>query len=339
MNKKVSIITPSFNRANVIGETAQSIFDQDYENWEWVIVDDGSTDDSIALISSYCEKDNRVKLFPRDREPKGAATCRNIAVEHCTGDYLIFLDTDDLIAPFCLSQRVTCAGEHPDADFAIFPMLLFKKERNDLNLLWNTDKETNDLERFLTYDPICQGTGTIWQKQSFVNVGMWDEDLALWQDVELHLRSLLKGLRYVKSMNSPPDTYIRISDESLSRTNYHSLPKYRSRNKVFKSVIIAMNKQQLGAHIKGLRTMGYDIVVNGILSGHFFEAQKLIQFLASYPVFSKTELRSFSRYLKLRKFRIYKLSFLDDYLSRKIELIKPLAENSLGKIPYNEIEK
>src|SRR5579875_652313 len=105
MSKVVSIITPSFNRADIVGETAASIFNQTYPHWEWVIVDDGSTDNSWEVLQQLAAKDERVKIFRRNREPKGACACRNIAIENCSGEYLIFLDTDDLLASFCLEQR------------------------------------------------------------------------------------------------------------------------------------------------------------------------------------------------------------------------------------------
>src|SRR4051812_28957052 len=108
----------------MVGETAASIFAQTYPNWEWMIVDDGSTDNSWEVLQGFAANDSRVRIFQRDREPKGACTCRNIAVEKATGDYVIFLDTDDLLATFCLEQRVKAMDEHPDCDFVIFPMLL-----------------------------------------------------------------------------------------------------------------------------------------------------------------------------------------------------------------------
>ena len=69
MNDKVAIITPSFNRGYIIGETAESVFAQSHENWEWIIVDDGSTDYSWDLIQSYARRDSRVKAIQRDRIP------------------------------------------------------------------------------------------------------------------------------------------------------------------------------------------------------------------------------------------------------------------------------
>ena len=77
----ISIITPNFNRAYIIEETAESILNQTNDNWEWVIVDDGSTDASWETLKSYQARDSRIRVFKRNREPKGACTCRNIGVE------------------------------------------------------------------------------------------------------------------------------------------------------------------------------------------------------------------------------------------------------------------
>ncbi|HEY9364232.1 MAG TPA: glycosyltransferase family A protein, partial [Chitinophagaceae bacterium] len=124
-NPVVSIITPSFNRADIIHETAASIFNQTYPFWEWIITDDGSTDNSWEVLNEFAAKDNRVKIYKREKELKGACACRNISVEKSGGDYLIFLDTDDLLASFCLEQRVKAMQEDSKCDFIIFPMLLF----------------------------------------------------------------------------------------------------------------------------------------------------------------------------------------------------------------------
>src|SRR5688572_31506979 len=182
-----------------------------------MIVDDGSTDDSWEVLQMFALRDSRVKIFQRQREPKGACPCRNIAVENSTGKYVIFLDTDDLLAPYCLEQRVKVMEENPDKDFAIFPMLLFEKKWDDLQLLWNTEDGRDDLHRVLVGDPICQGTGTLWRKTSFQKVGLWREDLALWQDIELHIRSLLYPMQYIKRMDLLPDVYLRVTPNSLSR--------------------------------------------------------------------------------------------------------------------------
>jgi glycosyltransferase involved in cell wall biosynthesis len=86
----VSIVIPNYNRESLIEETLNSVLQQTINNWECIIVDDGSTDNSINLIKHFTEKDNRFKLILRDRKPKGASTCRNIGIAHSRSQYIVF---------------------------------------------------------------------------------------------------------------------------------------------------------------------------------------------------------------------------------------------------------
>lgn len=332
---KVSIITPSYNRAYIIHETAESIFNQTYENWEWVIVDDGSTDDSWNVLQSFSEKDKRVKVFQRDRDPKGACACRNIAVERCSGDYVMFLDTDDVLAPYCLDQRVRAIENAPECGFVIFPMLLFKKELNDLNLLWNIDKEEDDLLRVLTGDAVCQGTGPLWKKSSFKQVGMWHEDLKLWQDVELHIRSFLYPVRYKKRLDLLPDVYLRVSDDSLSRVGYHAPQKLMSRIQVFRYALEEIaNKGKLEQYKQGLRAMGADVLISVVNGKLFNEAEKLMRFTEKHRIFSKQELGKINYYTLAYKTRLYKIPMLFRLFSRSVENIASSADISIGTVEW-----
>ncbi|GGH46026.1 glycosyltransferase family 2 protein [Mangrovimonas yunxiaonensis] len=118
-NKRVSIIIPAYNRAHLIGETLESILAQTYANWECIIVDDGSTDNTVKMVSSYVANDNRFKLFERpNTRLKGANTCRNIGLEQAQGDYVVFFDSDDLMTPDHLETKIQ-AIEIGDFDYCI----------------------------------------------------------------------------------------------------------------------------------------------------------------------------------------------------------------------------
>ncbi|MCI2228403.1 glycosyltransferase [Polaribacter sp. MSW13] len=95
MNNLVSIITPSFNSAKFIAETINSVISQTYKNWEMIIVDDVSTDNSVQIINSFIEKDDRIKLH-KLKNNSGAAVARNKAIELSKGNFIAFLDSDDL---------------------------------------------------------------------------------------------------------------------------------------------------------------------------------------------------------------------------------------------------
>ena len=331
----VSIITPSFNRADIVHETAQSIFNQTYTNWEWIIVDDGSTDNSWEVLKQFSANDSRVRFFKRDRSPKGACMCRNIAIEKCKGDYLIFLDTDDLMASFCLEQRVKAMHENSQCDFIIFPMLMFKNQPDDMRLLWNIETREDDLIRILKGDPICQGTGTLWKKSSFVRIGMWNVELVLWQDIELHIRSILNNLMYSKRMDLPPDIFLRISDISLSRTAFHSLPKLQSRIQVFSYAVQTIEKQKIfNKYREGLRVMGFDIICSAIRSRHFQNAEDLIKFCERQNVFNSKEVSKFIQLKNIYKLRLYNIPIAAKIWENNVKKIIPSFQTSLTKTKW-----
>lgn len=106
MAKLVSIITPTFNSANYIAETIQSVQDQTYQNWELIIVDDGSSDETVSIIQQIQKTEHRVNLVIQPKNV-GPAITRNIGIELAQGKYLTFLDADDLWFPDFIQNSIT----------------------------------------------------------------------------------------------------------------------------------------------------------------------------------------------------------------------------------------
>ncbi|MEO7684325.1 MAG: glycosyltransferase, partial [Gemmatimonadaceae bacterium] len=288
-NVMVTICIPSFNRADLVGETLDSILRQSDPRWEAIVVDDGSTDDSQAAVSAYAARDPRVRLMVRDREPKGACTCRNIAVEHGRGRYVLFLDTDDILAPLCLEQRIAVMEENQDADFAIFPMLLFQGSIDKADRIWNIETGDDDLLRVLRMDPICQGTGTLWRRDSFIRAGMWDEHLLIWQDIELHLRAFGGKYRFVKRLDLPPDVYIRETDTSLSRGSYHSREKLESRALIARKAVALLRQNGRPELIPEVRHFASSVVLGAAAAGNLDIARETRRWGERDGVFSRAE--------------------------------------------------
>lgn len=92
---KVSIITPVYNSALFLKETADSVRIQTYEDWEWILVDDCSNDNSWDIMQSLAEKDNRIKIYKNPTNLKSGKT-RNLAIKEATGRFIAFLDSDDI---------------------------------------------------------------------------------------------------------------------------------------------------------------------------------------------------------------------------------------------------
>jgi len=108
---KISIIMPAYNVARHILKTIDSVIQQTHENWELLIVDDCSTDNTVDIIKNYKKKDPRIKLFQLEQN-SGAAVARNRAIEEATGDYLAFLDSDDVWALEKLEKQLTFMTEN-----------------------------------------------------------------------------------------------------------------------------------------------------------------------------------------------------------------------------------
>ena len=328
----VSIITPSFNRADLVDQTAQSIFNQTSPYWEWIIVEDGSTDNSMEILKQYVQQDNRVKLYERNRLPKGACTCRNIGVEFCSGEYVMFLDTDDIIEPFCIEQRIKAIQSDSDLAFAIFPSLMFCEKPYDMNRWWNIDKETPEIIRQLHQDAICQGTGVLWTKEAFIRIGMWDAALYLWQDIDLFLRAYIQNYKYKKFFDLPPDLHNRVTDTSLSRGNFFAVEKQKSRIKVIKNAVQLLNtfgKQHLKPEVKYMLA---EIASGLIRSNLFLLAKELVSWGKEEEILNEEDLRSLKKLKFIYQFKLYKLPFIKniiDSINKRFEVPR-----TLGTIPY-----
>ena len=107
----LSIVTPVYNAVKTLEKTAATVLAQTFEDWEWVLVDDGSTDETAALCRQLAEKDNRIRFF--QIPPKGVSTARNEGVSHAQGEYLMFLDADDLLEPGAAARALELQAQHP----------------------------------------------------------------------------------------------------------------------------------------------------------------------------------------------------------------------------------
>lgn len=119
---KFSIIIPTYNSEKYIQEAIKSIQDNNYSNLEIIIVDNGSNDNTVQLINRLKREDNRLK-FKQISYPS-TGTSRNIGISMATGEYLLFLDSDDLISPNALS-RINNIIKTTDSDFIIFQNRIF----------------------------------------------------------------------------------------------------------------------------------------------------------------------------------------------------------------------
>ena len=117
----ITVFTPTYNRAYIIRKLYKALCGQINKNFEWLVVDDGSTDATKTIATQYQEKDNRFRNYNRPENlPKGPSSARNFGLEKAKGDYVVFLDSDDLLSANCLENRLLFATNFQNFDFWIF---------------------------------------------------------------------------------------------------------------------------------------------------------------------------------------------------------------------------
>ena len=162
-NEKISIITASYNYAQYISECIESVIAQTYQNWELIIVDDGSTDNSVEIIQSYCKKDNRIKLYQhKNGQNKGLKDTILLGLKQANSEWIAFLESDDKFLPNYLEEKIKIIDQEPnvklifnnfetigDVEFKSLPYYIsFQKE------MPNNIGFHNYLKEFYTKNPI-----------------------------------------------------------------------------------------------------------------------------------------------------------------------------------------
>lgn len=235
--KKVSILIPCYNSEEFLGETLLSCVRQDYPEVEIIVVDDGSSDKSCEIAKEWASKYDNIQVF---RQPNsGACRARNLAFEHSSGDYIMYLDADDIISPNKISEQVAAlsvqsstavatgrwARFHDSLEGCVYePVHCSKNYGSGKELLfelWETG------EMFATSSYLVP-------RHLIIEAGPWIDGLKKNQDGEYFSRVLLKcgSVRYCPESTS----YYRTGEyDSVSKDNskakvealLHSFEEYK----------------------------------------------------------------------------------------------------------------
>lgn len=195
MNKQlVSIIIPTFNRGHLINEALNSVLEQTHTNWECIVVDDGSTDNTSEILKSYCNQDKRFQFYKRpDDRPKGANACRNYGFEKSNGDFVNWFDSDDVMKPIFLESKLNLTQENLDAVFSYGAY--FKEDILDYEI--SKPKIDGTVLDFVKGTFYLQTMGPLWKRSFLVDKLLFDENRNKLQDTEFYFRLLIKGAKFV----------------------------------------------------------------------------------------------------------------------------------------------
>ena len=214
----VSIIIPAYNAEPFIGLTIDSIKSQTIEDWELVIVDDGSRDKTPTICDAYAARDKRIRVI--HKQNGGVSAARNTGIEAATGKYIAFIDADDCIIPQYLEAFVTSIG---DADICLFPMQevnnrsdipIFKVCKNFESTRYNLQDGYPILsDRGMIHPPFCK----IFSFEKILQNGLrFDPKIAMGEDLLFNL-SYLDHCKTMVIGEEPVYYYIK-GNSVLSRT-------------------------------------------------------------------------------------------------------------------------
>jgi glycosyltransferase involved in cell wall biosynthesis len=209
MEPLVSIITPMYNNESVIEETISSVIKQTFSNWELVLVDDASSDNTIALIKKQYQKDARIKFFEHLKN-KGAAEARNLGTKMAKGKFIAFLDADDLWKEEKLELQLKVFND-TDVDVCFGSYELIDGNSKGLN------KKVNALKS-LSYNKLLKANyiGNLTGMYNCEVLGkIYTKDLKKRQDWLLWLETLKRSKNPALGI-SETIAYYRISEGSLS---------------------------------------------------------------------------------------------------------------------------
>lgn len=206
----VSIVVPSYNKGRYVREMVASVQAQTYPEWELLVVDDGSTDETRAILAELAASDPRIKLHPQEGN-RGANYCRNLGVELAQGERIMFLDADDVLGPDCLERRIA-SDPSGRCDLVISTMEVFRHVPGEGGNRW-VPSAADPLAEFLRHNLPWSVMQPLWRADFLRGLGGFDIAFPRHQDVEFHTRALLHpSVRYM-TLVEEPDCFYRIAEE------------------------------------------------------------------------------------------------------------------------------
>jgi len=264
-NPLVSIIMPVYNMAGYVAEAIESVLIQNYMNFELIVVDDGSTDRTRDVVLKF--KDPRVKYFYK--ENGGPYSARNLGMKNAGGDFIVPLDTDDMITPDYIARHLQEFERCPDADLIYCDDCLIEEDCKPIRVIERpeyTDRKLLIRDLFRCGFPIVPFRTCI-RKSVFDRIGLFDDGFRNAMDYDMIRRFVKHGLKahhlkaplYLRRM-TPDSVSRKVSDEKV-RAHFEVLRRFTesfSYDELFPDVAwdkIAPESRQL--HAKCLAAMTY----------------------------------------------------------------------------------
>jgi glycosyltransferase EpsE len=189
---KISINLITYNRSKYIEESIGSVLQQSFQDWELIIVDDASTDDTENIIKNYIKQDKRIKYY-KNKTNLGIVKSRNLALKKSSGKYIAVLDSDDV---WCdknkLKKQIDFLEKNKDYVLVGGGVVLIDEKGNKIGKIKNKTYNSKIKSNILYKNQISHSS-VLFKKKDVLKVGGYDESLKVGEDYDLWLRLGLKG--------------------------------------------------------------------------------------------------------------------------------------------------
>lgn len=184
---KVSVVVPAYNVSGYIQETLISLLLQTFPNFEVLVVDDGSSDDTAAIVKKFEERDSRFQLLQKSNG--GLSSARNYGIRHAVGEYIALLDGDDVYHKDKLATHVDRLDRDADIGVVYSASQTIKDDgRPTFISLSGKPVHSNLMLALLCKNFVGHGSNGVFRRCLVDEVGEFDEDLRSWEDVDFWLR-------------------------------------------------------------------------------------------------------------------------------------------------------
>ena len=250
---RVSVVIPTYNRAAYISEAIQSVLDQTYSDFEMIIVDDGSTDNTREIVGSF--DDSRIKYIYQKNQRLPAA--RNTGTNASSGEYITFLDSDDILMENAVKKGVQILDEHPEVAFSYTPNYSIDERGQIIGLQKKGQKHswvregTAQIREFLIDGHHIGVCATMMRRSYLYEVGLWD---TTYTDGSEDFNMLMRLARkYRVAYINESAGKVRVHQSSMTGTrDLNELEKTNSR--IFESIF---QDPEVGHLFSGLRSKAY----------------------------------------------------------------------------------
>lgn len=182
---KVSVLMPVYNAEKYIVDSIESILNQTFSEFEFIIIDDNSNDSSWKIIKEYVSKDKRISAF-RNENNLGISNTRNKALSLAVGEYIIWQDSDDISVPNRIEKQLEFMESHPEVAICGGFLQFFNENKNLSIRKYYSDDEL--IRKYIfRFSPVSQGAAIV-RKECFKEVGVFDHNLPYAEDLDMSFR-------------------------------------------------------------------------------------------------------------------------------------------------------